>query len=108
MLPLFLVENKYFQYWIHSIDQCFRFPSRKTLKTTYLDNLMNLVKTKHQLLLNNEEWINLSFDTWSDSFMRSFNGYVVQFIDSDWIIHTIPILFTPFAGTLLIMCILYN
>jgi hypothetical protein len=47
-------------------------------------------------------------DTWSDSVMRSLNGYVVQFIDSDWISHTIPILFTPFAGTFLIMCILYN
>ena len=81
MLPLFLVENKYFQHWIHTIDQCFRFPNRKTLKTTYLDNLMKLVKTKHQLLLDNAEWLNLSVDSWSDSVMRSFNGYIVQFID---------------------------
>ena len=48
MLPLFLVENKYFQKWIQTIDHSFRFPSRKTLKTTYLDNLMNVVKTKHK------------------------------------------------------------
>jgi len=37
MLPLFLVENKYFQKWIQTIDHSFRFPSRKTFQTTYLD-----------------------------------------------------------------------
>jgi hypothetical protein len=100
MLPLFLVENKYFQKWIQTIDHSFRFPSRKTLKTTYLDNLMNVVKTNHKSLLDNAEWVNLSVDGWSDSVNRSFNGYVVQYIDMDWKIQTIPISFTTFGGIL--------
>ena len=100
MLPLFLVENKYFQKWIQTIDHSFRFPSRKTLKTTYLDNLINVVKTNHKSLLDNAEWVNLSVDGWSDSVNRSFNGYVVQYIDMDWKIQTIPISFTTFGGIL--------
>jgi len=105
MMPLFLVENKHFQYWVHTIDNCFKFPTRKTLKTSYMQTLLTGVSTKHQLLLNNSEWINISVDAWSDGVMRSYNGYIAQFIDIDWKIYTIPFCFIPFNGN---CCFLYE
>jgi hypothetical protein len=49
-------------------------------------------------VLSSIQFLNISLDGWTDGTLRSFNGYIAQGIDNDWVLHSIPIAFEPVTG----------
>ena len=41
---------------------------------------------------------NISVDGWTDATARAFNGYIVQGIDDEWNLLTLPVDFRPVTG----------
>ena len=98
MLPFSLIETKAWKTFMKVFDPCFNIPTRKTVKTSGLTELLTTVNTKIKNILKSMPYVNVSVDGWSDAVMRCFNGYIVQGIDMDWNMHTIPIAFQYVSG----------
>ena len=98
MLPLSLVENKGFKEFINYIDPSFLMPTRKTIKTTGVPALKEIVFSKLKNQLQTIQFPNMSVDGWSDATARAFKGYVCQGIDDEWNLLTIPVDFRPLKG----------
>ena len=98
MLPISIICRKAFKDFLKVFDPSFIVPTRKTVKTTGLNVLLKTVYEKIGIVLKSMSYVNVSVDGWSDSVMRCFNGYIVQGIDSNWKLHTIPIAFQYVSG----------
>ena len=98
MLPLSLVETAGFKEFINYIDPSFSMPSRKTVKSTGIPELKDMIVVKLKELLEKIEFPNMSTDGWSDPTLRPFNGYICQGIDSDWNLITLPVDFRQITG----------
>ena len=96
MLPISIICKKDF---MQIFDPSFIVPTRKTVKTTGLSSFLKSVNEKIMIIIKRMPYVNLSVDGWSDSFMRCFNGYIIQGIDLDWKLHTIPIAFQYVSGS---------
>jgi hypothetical protein len=102
MLPLALVENKGFKDFIYNIDPSFLMPTRKTIKSTGVPALKDLVFIKLKNQLQTIQYPNISVDGWSDATARSFNGYVCQGIDDQWNLLTLSVDFRHLPGKIVI------
>jgi len=98
MLPISIICKKAFKDFMKMVDPSFNVPTRKTVKTTGLSILLKTVTAKIAVILKSIPHVNVSVDGWSDSVMRCFNGYIVQGIDVNWKLHTIPIAFQYVNG----------
>ena len=98
MLPLWIVESNGFKEFINYMDPSFNMPTRKTLKSSGVPSLKEMVLIKLKENLKNVEFPNMSVDGWSDATVRSFNGYICQGIDNDWNLVTLPVDFRNFEG----------
>ena len=66
-------------------------PTRKTIKTTGVPALKDLVFIKLKNQLQTIQYPNMSVDGWSDATARSFNGYICQGIDDQWNLLTLSV-----------------
>ena len=99
MLPVSLIETQAFKEFMKVFDPSFNVPTRNTVKTSGLDNMFNGVQSKIQNILDSMTHVNVSVDGWSDAVIRCYNGYIVQGIDTNWQMHTIPIAFQHVTGS---------
>jgi len=97
MLPFALVERQGFIDYNYSMDPYFRVPTRKSL-TIKLSECKLEIESKIRTLFETATTVNTSVDGWSDETMRCFNGYVAQFIDKDWNMHTVSFAFEYVTG----------
>ena len=86
MLPISLVERQPFREFVAHLDPSFHMPTRYLIKQTGLPNLREEIRNKLKLILKSIPWPNISLDGWSDGILRSFNGYIVQGIDDNWVL----------------------
>ena len=98
MLPLSIVENSGFREFMNHMDPSFTMPSRKTIKSTGLPRLKEMVFGKLKMQLEKNQHPNISVDGWTDATARAFNGYIVQGIDDEWNLLTLPVDFRPVTG----------
>jgi hypothetical protein len=63
-----------------------------------LPDLKASVTAKIKAVVEDLKFVNVSLDGWTDATLRSFNGYILQGIDSNWVLHTIPIAFEFVKG----------
>ena len=91
MLPISLVERQPFRDFVALLDPSFHMPTRYLVKQTGLPNLRIEIRNKLKNILKSIPWPNISLDGWSDGILRSFNGYIVQGINDNWILvkHTL-------------------
>jgi hypothetical protein len=101
MLPISIadIEKPAWLEYMRHIDPSFSVPSRETIKNSGLGRMRDRVMHKMRLDLERIEFVNVSCDGWSDRTMRSFNGYIVQGIDIEWNMLTIPIAFQYVKGS---------
>ena len=99
-LPLSIVERNGFREFVHYLDPSFQIPTRFKLKATEFKKLRDRVDNKNRSILESIEHPNISTDGWTDGSLRSFNGYVAQGIDHNWVMQTIPIDFVNVKGIL--------
>ncbi len=97
MLTFSLIETEGFQEWLNEIDPSFNIPDRETIKNK-LPEWRKKVEEKIKQLLDSVDFVNISLDGWSDKIMRSFVGYIVQFINNEWEMQTIPFAFEYMTG----------
>lgn len=98
MLPVSLIETKAFKDFMHVFDPSFSVPTRYTVKTTGLTNMWCIVESKMRRLIDSFPHVNISVDGWADATIRCFNGYILQGIDPNWVLHSIPIAFQYVTG----------
>jgi hypothetical protein len=94
MLQLSIVEIRPWKEWIQTLDPAFNVPTVQTVKAS-LYTIAKDIEYKITLQLKAIDYVNVSVDGWSDVTNRSFNGYVVQGITSNWDLLTIPFAFEP-------------
>lgn len=98
MLPNSIVESEGFREWVAYMDPCFNLPTRHTVKVSGMPSLRKFVDETNRQILKTIRWPNVSCDGWSDNVVRSWNGYFVQGISDDWVMHNIPIDFREVKG----------
>ena len=104
MLPISIVENKSFKDYISYLDPSFSMPTRSSVKNSILPQLKSRCQNKIKSILNNIPSLSTSMDSWTDSALRPYNGFIAQGIDLDWQLHTISIEFEYMSGML---CFIY-
>ena len=98
MLPLSIIEKPAFKKFMEVFDPSFVVPGVKCVKNTHVITLKERVTEKIMIILKTIPYPNVSVDGWCDAVMRCFNGYIVQGIDMEWNLHTIPIAFEHVTG----------
>jgi hypothetical protein len=93
MLPISIVEQPGFKEFILKLDPQVTVPNRYSIKTQGLIYLNNIVINKINEIISKCEHINISNDGWTDATARCFDGYIIQSIDNDWNLVTLPIAF---------------
>ena len=76
-IPISIVESEGFIEYIKYLDPSFSMPTRPTIKKNCTCNAM---------------------DAWTDAAARPFNGFIVQGIDNQWQLHTLPVEFEYIEG----------
>jgi hypothetical protein len=99
MLPVSIIESTAFKEFIAVFDPSLNVPTRETVKTSGMTNMYESVEKKIMNILATMTHVNISVDGWSDAVIRCYNGYIVQGIDSNWVMHTIPIAFQHVTGS---------
>ena len=98
MLPISIIEKEGFIEYINYLDHSFSMTSRQTVKKTVLPELKKIVQNKIKALINTIPSVSTSMDAWTDSAVRPFNGFIVQGIDNEWQLHTLPVEFAYIEG----------
>ena len=98
MIPLSTVDNPAWKEWLAYIDPSYRVPTVETVKLSGLFPMVKRVEVKVKDLLMQIKYVNVSVDGWTDKTNRSFNGYIAQGIDSDWVMRTVPVAFKLVKG----------
>jgi hypothetical protein len=97
MLPVSIIQTQGFSQWLQCVDPSFLIPDRETVKS-HLTKTRKVVIEKTRTLFASVEYINVSLDSWTDAVARCFTGFIAQFIDNDWKMHTVPFEFIDLKG----------
>ena len=57
-----------------------------------------MVQNKIKAIINTIQSVSTSMDAWTDAAARPFNGFIVQGIDNQWQLHTLPVEFEYIEG----------
>ena len=98
MIPISIVESEGFIEYIKYLDPSFSMPTRPTIKKTALPEMKLMVQNKIKAIINTIQSVSTSMDAWTDAAARPFNGFIVQGIDNQWQLHTLPVEFEYIEG----------
>ena len=93
-----LVETEGFRDFIYKFDPSFTMPTRKTIKSSIVPSLKEIVFLNLKKMLKTVQFPNISVDGWSDVTARPFNGYTCQGIDDEWKLRTMSVDFRSLTG----------
>jgi hypothetical protein len=85
MLPVSLVENKFFKSWLETVDPPFNIPTVRTLKKNGIYKSKDDVLAKIKKICQHDlKYPSVTLDLWSDATMRTFFGLNVHGIETKW------------------------
>ena len=83
-LPLSLVNNDYFQEFIHHLNPQFRIPCDKTIKVRIFEEHHHAVNHLRSLINRTAESISLTTDLWTSRAQESYIGITASWLSNDF------------------------
>ena len=88
MQPYQTVNNPGFQHLLHSFDQRYHPPDRKTLSTNYIPRLYDREKGRVSSALASVDSFALTTDIWKSRHNQAYTGLTVHYVDDCYLLQS--------------------